>query len=235
LIELNRWLSNYFLVSAVCHHGEAEITAIGLRAGKPTIVIPYFGDQFFWGSVIEKCGVGPKPLSTKTMTIDQLVDAFHFVHKSTTRSAAEQIQHAILNDNGCITAVHTFLANLPLNRMYSDLEPTFAACFRLKKCNLQISRPVAQVLVGAGVLDASELCSHITRQWQFVNNNRIHLSALGIIVHCQKAFSIISRDTTTDLQQTSSQRNSTMQSIEHTDIMVNDNHQDIGHLSASFQ
>jgi len=38
-------------VSAVCHHGGAGTTAIGLFMGKPTIVVPFFGDQPFWGAL----------------------------------------------------------------------------------------------------------------------------------------------------------------------------------------
>jgi UDP:flavonoid glycosyltransferase YjiC (YdhE family) len=34
---------------AVCHHGGAGTTSAGLRAGLPTVVVPFFGDQFFWG------------------------------------------------------------------------------------------------------------------------------------------------------------------------------------------
>ena len=34
---------------AVCHHGGAGTTAAGLRAGLPTVVVPFFGDQFFLG------------------------------------------------------------------------------------------------------------------------------------------------------------------------------------------
>lgn len=33
---------------AVVHHGGAGTVAAGLRAGKPTFVCPFFGDQFFW-------------------------------------------------------------------------------------------------------------------------------------------------------------------------------------------
>ena len=35
-------------VSCVVHHGGAGTTAAGLRAGRPTVVVPFFGDQFFW-------------------------------------------------------------------------------------------------------------------------------------------------------------------------------------------
>ena len=35
-------------VAAVVHHGGAGTTAAGLRAGKPTMICPFFGDQHFW-------------------------------------------------------------------------------------------------------------------------------------------------------------------------------------------
>lgn len=37
------WLFEH--VSAVVHHGGAGTTAIGLRCGKPTVIVPFFGDQ----------------------------------------------------------------------------------------------------------------------------------------------------------------------------------------------
>ncbi|RKO86480.1 hypothetical protein BDK51DRAFT_19240, partial [Blyttiomyces helicus] len=43
-------------VSAVCHHGGAGTTAAGLKAGRPTIVVPFFGDQPFWGSMVARSG-----------------------------------------------------------------------------------------------------------------------------------------------------------------------------------
>ncbi|ORX47715.1 UDP-Glycosyltransferase/glycogen phosphorylase [Hesseltinella vesiculosa] len=43
---------------AVVHHGGAGTTAAGLRAGCPTIVKPFFADQFFWGDRVEVMGVG---------------------------------------------------------------------------------------------------------------------------------------------------------------------------------
>lgn len=40
------WL--FTRVSAVVHHGGAGTTAIGLKLGKPTLIVPFFGDQPFW-------------------------------------------------------------------------------------------------------------------------------------------------------------------------------------------
>ncbi|KAE8959943.1 Sterol 3-beta-glucosyltransferase, partial [Phytophthora rubi] len=39
-------------VSAVVHHGGAGTTAAGLLAGKPTFIVPFFGDQPFWGQAV---------------------------------------------------------------------------------------------------------------------------------------------------------------------------------------
>lgn len=40
------WLFAEGRVAAVCHHGGAGTTAAGLRLGVPTIVVPFFGDQW---------------------------------------------------------------------------------------------------------------------------------------------------------------------------------------------
>lgn len=58
------WLFNQ--VSMVVHHGGAGTIAAGLRAGKPTIVVPFGGDQPFWGNQIYKIGAGPKPIPIKS-------------------------------------------------------------------------------------------------------------------------------------------------------------------------
>jgi sterol 3beta-glucosyltransferase len=45
-------------IDAAAHHGGAGTTGASLRAGLPTIVKPFFGDQFFFGGRIEDLGVG---------------------------------------------------------------------------------------------------------------------------------------------------------------------------------
>jgi sterol 3beta-glucosyltransferase len=66
-------------VVAVVHHGGAVTTAAGLRAGIPTIVIPFFGDQPFWGQHIAKLGVGTDPIPRKQLTAERLAEAIHRV------------------------------------------------------------------------------------------------------------------------------------------------------------
>ena len=50
------WL--FARIDAAAHHGGAGTTGASLRAGLPTIVKPFFGDQYFFGSRVEDLGVG---------------------------------------------------------------------------------------------------------------------------------------------------------------------------------
>lgn len=60
-------------VSAVVHHGGAGTTAAGLRAGVPSIITPFFGDQPFWARTISRLGVGTEPIFAKNLTTNELV------------------------------------------------------------------------------------------------------------------------------------------------------------------
>lgn len=50
------WL--FAQMDAAAHHGGSGTTGASLRAGIPTIVRPFFGDQFFFGMRVEDLGVG---------------------------------------------------------------------------------------------------------------------------------------------------------------------------------
>ncbi|EGX96501.1 UDP-glucose:sterol glycosyltransferase [Cordyceps militaris CM01] len=45
-------------IDAAAHHGGSGTTGASLRAGLPTIIRPFFGDQYFFGSRVEDLGVG---------------------------------------------------------------------------------------------------------------------------------------------------------------------------------
>jgi UDP:flavonoid glycosyltransferase YjiC (YdhE family) len=52
---------------AVVHHGGAGTTAIGLRAGVPTLILSTWGDQTLWGARVKRLKVGTaRPFSTTT-------------------------------------------------------------------------------------------------------------------------------------------------------------------------
>ena len=77
-------------IDAACHHGGAGTTGASLRgvcvcivichfilsirfaAGIPTIIHPFFGDQFFWADRVEALGVGS---GVRKLTVDHLTEA----------------------------------------------------------------------------------------------------------------------------------------------------------------
>jgi UDP:flavonoid glycosyltransferase YjiC (YdhE family) len=62
-------------MAAVMHHGGAGTTAEGLRAGIPSIIIPFAVDQPFWGKRVHDLGIGPAPIPRKKLTVEKLVQA----------------------------------------------------------------------------------------------------------------------------------------------------------------
>ena len=66
------WL--FARIDAACHHGGAGTTGASLRAGIPTIVRPFFGDQFFWADRVEALGMGVA-LREKELMADTLAKA----------------------------------------------------------------------------------------------------------------------------------------------------------------
>jgi sterol 3beta-glucosyltransferase len=93
-------------VSAVVHHGGAGTTAAGLRAGKPTIIVPFIADQPFWGRIVYELGVGPQPIPQKKITADALAMALNTLNTdSEMRRRAEAMGDKIRTENGIGNAV----------------------------------------------------------------------------------------------------------------------------------
>jgi sterol 3beta-glucosyltransferase len=93
-------------VAAVVHHGGAGTTAAGLRAGVPSIVVPFFGDQLFWGQRVEKLGVGTAPIPRKKLTVENLARAIdRAVTDQVMRQQAANLGAKIQSEDGIASAV----------------------------------------------------------------------------------------------------------------------------------
>lgn len=93
-------------VNAVVHHGGCGTTAAGLRAGKPGIICPFFGDQPFWGRHVERLGVGPSPIPQKRLTVASLCRALEtVVNDAAMRDNASALGRRIREEDGASNAV----------------------------------------------------------------------------------------------------------------------------------
>jgi sterol 3beta-glucosyltransferase len=93
-------------VAAVVHHGGAGTTAAGLRAGIPTVIVPFFGDQGFWGQRVADLGVGTAPIPRKQLTVQRLVQAIQtVVGDRTMQRQAANLGEKIRSEDGVANAV----------------------------------------------------------------------------------------------------------------------------------
>lgn len=95
----HEWL--FERVSAVIHHGGAGTTAAGLRAGVPSILIPFFGDQPFWGERVRALGIGPAAIPRRKLTPMALAGAIEqAVSDETMRQRAAEFGARIREEDG---------------------------------------------------------------------------------------------------------------------------------------
>jgi len=138
-------------VKAVVHHGGAGTTAIGLKCGKPTMIVPFFGDQQFWGSMISKSGAGAEPVPYKSLTADKLAEGIKQCLTDKAREEAEKIAKDIEEEgDGAKNAVTSFHRSLVLrghNSMRCAILEDRVAVWNLKNTNLRLSALAAELLV----------------------------------------------------------------------------------------
>ncbi|KAG8774287.1 hypothetical protein FRC12_002076 [Ceratobasidium sp. 428] len=152
-------------VCAVCHHGGAGTTAIGLRCGKPTIIVPFFGDQPWWGAQVHARGAGPAPIVQKPLQAATLAEAFRYTLRDDVKRAAEQVGVTIRSEDGVGNGVDSFHRHLPLLNMRCDLDSNRVATWYSRSHNLRLSAFAAQVLAENDIIDINKLELHRPREY----------------------------------------------------------------------
>lgn len=138
-------------VKAVVHHGGAGTTAIGLKCGKPTMVVPFFGDQQFWGTMIGEAGAGAEPVPYKNLTAEKLAEGIKQCLTNDAEKAAKKIADSIeAEGDGAKNAVRSFHRSLALNGLHSmrcSILEDRVAVWHMKGTNLRLSALAAELLV----------------------------------------------------------------------------------------
>ena len=149
------WLFNY--VSCVVHHGGAGTTAAGIALGKPTVVVPFFGDQPFWGAMVAKAGAGPSPVPNKQLTADKLAAAILEALKPTMLQRAQELGTLIGLEKGTETGAQSFHDKLDVDSMRCLVSPSRAAVWRVKRTTIRLSAFAATTLFNENLLDFNNL------------------------------------------------------------------------------
>ncbi|KAK7350280.1 hypothetical protein VNO77_08693 [Canavalia gladiata] len=126
------WL--FLHCKAVVHHGGAGTTAAGLRAACPTAIVPFFGDQPFWGDRVHARGVGPPPIPVDEFSLPKLVDAIKFLLDPKVKERAIELARAMENEDGVTGAVKAFFKQLPQRKSEPEAEPQHSSFFSVSRC-----------------------------------------------------------------------------------------------------
>ncbi|KAJ6508847.1 glycosyltransferase family 1 protein [Mycena sanguinolenta] len=97
-------------IDAAVHHGGAGTTGASLRAGIPTLIKPWFGDQFFWASRVQKLGAGLRIPSLHAHDFSKAL-----IEATTNRVMKEKamaVGQKIRSEDGVHTAIHTIYTYL---------------------------------------------------------------------------------------------------------------------------
>lgn len=142
--------------SAVVHHGGAGTTAAGLMLGLPTLVCPFFADQFMWAEMVSRAGVGPKPCPINKLTEDILVERLTDLQDEKIQQAAQKLAAKMATENGIQGGLKHFLEDLPRDNMLCDVSliigETKAARWELTSNSLKISSEMASMIKIEGTL-----------------------------------------------------------------------------------
>ncbi|KAI9727798.1 MAG: hypothetical protein M1834_007945 [Cirrosporium novae-zelandiae] len=192
----HEWL--FQQVAAVVHHGGAGTTACGLQNGKPTTIVPFFGDQPFWGNMVATTGAGPRPITFRSLNSHKLSEAIRFCLSKEASLAATDVARRMSVENGAETAVASFHRNMSLAAMSCDLLPQLPAVWSYTRSrkSIKLSGLAAEILIKERKINPKHLKIYEpspiyieNRRWDPVTSSSS--AAIGMFSDCADAMNDI--------------------------------------------
>lgn len=91
--------------AVVIHHGGSGTTHSATRAGKPSIVIPFAGDQSFWAERLNRLRIAPPAIDAARLNAASLQTAIDFVDGLAVQRRAAELGERMEREGGLDTAV----------------------------------------------------------------------------------------------------------------------------------
>ncbi|KAJ4303770.1 Sterol 3-beta-glucosyltransferase [Kalmusia sp. IMI 367209] len=107
-------------MDAVVHHGGSGTTGASLRAGKPTIIKPFFGDQFFFATRVEDLGVGVWLKKVNTKALGKAL--WEATNSERMKIKAKVLGQKIRRESGTQTAIQTIYRELDRARYLASTQ-----------------------------------------------------------------------------------------------------------------
>ena len=91
--------------SMVVHHGGSGTTHSAARAGVPSVVVPFVGDQFSWADRLARCGVAAPAVDGKRPSAAAFARAMDFAARDDVRARAQTLGAQMRKEDGLRVAV----------------------------------------------------------------------------------------------------------------------------------
>lgn len=91
--------------SLVIHHGGSGTSHSATRAGIPSVVVPFTGDQPFWADRLQRVGVAGPALPRRKLRASALGERIAFAERAATRSRAREVGEQMRTEAGLRNAV----------------------------------------------------------------------------------------------------------------------------------
>ena len=131
-----------------------------MKHGRPTIIVPFFGDQRFWGESVNRAGAGPPPIPYKELNGTVLAEAIQFALSPGAAAAAAVLGQRIRSENAEDAGVKSFHRHIPLKNMRCELDRTRNGPWWCEKYCIRLSAPAAALLVQKGKLSWDDIAPH---------------------------------------------------------------------------
>src|SRR5262249_16700233 len=103
--------------ACVVHHGGAGTTQTAIKAGIPSVIVAYIGEQLFWGAELARLGVATKTLTRKTVKPADIASQIDFILGSPKIvKRAKEVGALMKAENGAV------VASKLINRQFGHLD-----------------------------------------------------------------------------------------------------------------
>ncbi|KAL5363191.1 hypothetical protein BJX96DRAFT_167274 [Aspergillus floccosus] len=185
----HEWLFRH--VSCVVHHGGAGTTATGLLLGLPTVIVPFFGDQPFWGAVVASSGAGPAPVPYRSLTAEKLAAAIRMALEPSVKERALAISEEMQKETAAESAARCVHHYLSQKHLACSLYPALPAVWRIKRSSVILSGLAAAVLCEAKQIKRADVEMYRSEVYDSIRNphepvragTQVLMGSVGRIFH----------------------------------------------------
>lgn len=116
--------------------------------------------------MVGAAGAGPMPIHHKSLTCENLIEAFEFCLAPEVLDAARSLAADMRQESGVATAVQSFYSNLPVEKLACGILPSEPAVWTHKgpKRSLKISNLAAEILSDKLRVEQGELEMLVSHQ-----------------------------------------------------------------------